>query len=327
MKTLLPSLFLLFVLLFGCLQQNTPPANVAPSSTVYAKFAVPEFTLEYPPDLSFEEKAFFTAPKEDGNDSFQELFTVKTWDTRETLDDLEVYEKGYIGDNANFTNISRTTFKGRDAALLEGDFPPSNKSKGEHFTTIFFKQERRTFRLRYTIEKGKEATYAPFVERMKDSFRTAPDAPFPAAEGYLKYNSSYFSIDYPSKWALEKPDSFRFVSDKENSSDTVLEELLVEISETNKTFDELEQEEKELLWENETISSIQRAQFKGYNASFIEYDGALYPGSVEQQHFKTILFRKGSKLYRLQYVFENLESKKQKFAPMFEKILESFEAK
>lgn len=354
-KIVLLSLFL-SALFFGCLQQGAPQesvitsnysatvqvANASPSlnaspsnesgsqagKQAFTRFDAPEFSLDYPPELSFEEKAFFTSPNESDGDGFQELFTVKTWETGETLDDLEVNEKGYIGDDANFTNITRAVFREREALLLEGEFPPaSNKSKGERFTTIFFKQGQRVFRLRYTIEKGKEAIYQPIVERMKDSLQLPPVASASSSEGYSKYNSSRFSIDYPSAWVVEKPDSFRFVSSKENSSDKVVEELIVEVAESNKTFDELEQEEKALLWEGEEISSIQRAQFKGYDASFIEYDGALYPGSVEQQHFKTIVFRKQGKVYRLQYVFEKAEGKKEKYAPLFEKILETFEAK
>ncbi len=358
MKLIILAIMLSAILFFGCAQQakkETPPSATptpapqplpeptpqppppAKDELKYNTYNSAEgFSILYPDGWGIEDEwIMFISPKEDENDLFKDLFTVKTWESSETLDDLETNEKSFIGDDANFTSSKRIKFKGHDAIQLEGVFHPNvtdnlvGGSGKDHFTTIFFKISRVVYRVRYTIEKGKEEIYMPFVNHMTDSLKVGSDISKTLqqpTEGYTYFAGSRFSIEYPSAWTKRKDPSLRFVADKENENDTVLEDFIIEYWESNATLDDMEKEEKSVLYENEAFTKVERVDFKGYPAVLFEYEGSLYPESGEKQHYVVTRFKKDNKQYRIGYVWETAPGNtKEKFEPIFKKMIESFE--
>jgi len=311
--------------------QPPPPKEEVKYNTYNAE----GFSILYPDGWGIEDEwIMFISPKESENDLFLELFTVKTWESSETLEDLETDEKSFIGESAKFTKSERIKFKGYDAIRLEGDFLPGSEnsivggSGNEHFTTIFFRIDKVVYRFRYTIEKGKEKRYLPFVNHAIDTLKVGPDAskaPKQPSSGYIYFAGSRFSIEYPSAWTKRKDPSLRFVADKENESDPVLEDVIIEYWESNATLDDMEKEEKSVLYENETFEKVERIEFKGYPAVLFRYEGSLYPESGEKQHYTVTRFKKDNLQYRIGYVWETVPGNtKEKFEPIFKKMIESF---
>lgn len=141
---------------------------------------------------------------------------------------------------------------------------------------------------------------------------------------YTYYSSPLFMIYYPRGWKVDDilQGTFRFYSQKEDENDVILDEFIVEIWEgSESTASDFEEYEKTLMVEGDVVTSKEEATFKGKSAFVIEVDGSE-PKSGTPMLFKTVFFRNGKWVYRLNYGIE--KSKKEKYEPIMESIFDKF---
>ncbi|MBI2079685.1 hypothetical protein HYT84_02890, partial [Candidatus Micrarchaeota archaeon] len=144
---------------------------------------------------------------------------------------------------------------------------------------------------------------------------------------YKKYSSPLYSIDYPEDWNLaEQPDLVGFTSKKETSNDYVLDELIIEVLDGDyKSLDDLESLEKSLMFEGDKVLKSEKITFADQPAVTLEIEGVLAPEDPVPMYYKTVMFQKDYKTYRLNYGIE--KGKEEKYKPLMEKMLASFELK
>ncbi|MBI5159301.1 hypothetical protein HY992_04230 [Candidatus Micrarchaeota archaeon] len=141
---------------------------------------------------------------------------------------------------------------------------------------------------------------------------------------YTYYSSPLFMIYYPRGWKVDDSvqGTFRFGSPKEDADDIIIDEFIVEIWEgSESTPAEFEEYEKTLMVEGDAVTNREETVFNGRNAFVIEVDGSE-PKSSTPMLFKTVFFRNGKWVYRLNYGME--KSKKDKYEPVMESILDQF---
>ncbi len=319
------------LLAFGCttninsitLGKNTTVVSTNTSEVQYRSYETQNFTIMYLSEWSVMNNwVSVTIPNETEIDNY---FGVMSWASSETLDDLVVYEKGYIGSSENITNVQKIKFKSYDAVSVESETTiGSYNSITRHRTVTYFKVGNRVYRVFYAIDKSREDTLNPLMDSVMQTFE--PDGNAVAPAGHSTYSIPEFSFVYPSDWSLDKDPSVRFVSDKETPTDIVLEDAVVESWQGTDTLDNLAKSELQLgINTKDTLKGVTKFQFKGLNAEVVDYEGALYPGSVEQQHYRTYYFKKNDTIYRLGFVWESAPLNKQsKFEPISQKMLDSF---
>ena len=141
---------------------------------------------------------------------------------------------------------------------------------------------------------------------------------------YTYYSSPMFLIYYPKGWHADDSQNpvFHFISPQENTNDTVLEEFIVEIWAGNEsTAADFEASERKLMVEGDTVTKKESLQYKGKDAFSIVIEGN-HPDTGVPMLYKTVFFRNGKWVYRLNYGIE--KSKLDKYQPTTESIFDKF---
>ncbi len=153
---------------------------------------------------------------------------------------------------------------------------------------------------------------------------SAPEVKQSDEISYTYYSSPLFMIYYPKGWRSDDglEGTFRFYSPKEDEEDIILDEFIVEIWEGDESApSDFEEYEKTLMVEGDVIVKKEEFTFKGKDAFVMEVDGSE-PKLGTPMLFKTVFFRNGKWVYRLNYGIE--KSKKEKYKPIMESILDKF---
>ncbi len=142
---------------------------------------------------------------------------------------------------------------------------------------------------------------------------------------YTYYSSPLFFIYYPEGWGIDDKTTngvFEFLAPLEDDNDRISEEFVVEIWEGNEsTAEEFESLERQLMKPDDVVKKKETIQYKERDAFVMEIEGKVYDGN-ELMFYKTIFFRNGRWIYRLQYSIE--KSKLDTYQSIMETILERF---
>ena len=141
---------------------------------------------------------------------------------------------------------------------------------------------------------------------------------------YTYYSSPMFLIYYPKGWQADdsKNPVFEFLSPLEDDSDKMQDGFAVEIWAGNEsTAAEFEAYEQKLMLKGDVVTSKGNIIYKGRDAFFMEVESKS-PKFGIPMFYKTVFFRNGKWVYRLNYGFE--KSKSGKYKQTMESILERF---
>ncbi len=145
-----------------------------------------------------------------------------------------------------------------------------------------------------------------------------------AALGYTYYSSPLFLLYYPNGWTAEEPAAgvFAFTEPLEETERRVSDQLIVEIwAGEEATPEAYAAYEAGLLREGDRVTRQEKISFKGRDAFAIEIEGTD-EGTGAPLFFRTIYFRNGQWVYRLQYSME--QSRREKSEPLFKDLLDKF---
>ncbi len=149
---------------------------------------------------------------------------------------------------------------------------------------------------------------------------------------YGYYSSPLFLAYYPKDWIIDDQISyqgvFMFIAPQEDQDDMVSEEFIIEIWNGNQSSaEDFEDYERVLMNENDSILGKQEVSWKDRDAFVIEYESNLGIDTARESvpitmYYKTIFFRNGNWIYRLQYSVE--KGKLERYAPIMETMLDKF---
>jgi|GEM_PF-6610536 len=150
---------------------------------------------------------------------------------------------------------------------------------------------------------------------------------------YLVYETDTYAIEYPEDWNVlihddgEFDENYSFVKFKskwERNSDPVLETLDIAIQEDSElmTFEDFELMEILLLYEGEEVVRTENITFANQNALLLIVEGNMDGTEIT---YHVIYFQHDGKTYRIQSVSE--DAKQDKYAPIFQRMKDSFELK
>ena len=145
-----------------------------------------------------------------------------------------------------------------------------------------------------------------------------------AALGYTYYSSPMFLLYYPLGWTAEEPDEgvFAFTEPLADTNNRVANQLIVEIwAGEEATPEAYAAYETGLLREGDRVTKQESVSFKDRDAYTIEIDGTDERTNLPL-FFKTVYFRNGQWVYRLQYSME--QSRRGKSEPLFQDLLDKF---
>lgn len=155
-----------------------------------------------------------------------------------------------------------------------------------------------------------------------------PKAIMPESFGgvnYTWYSSPMFFLYYPRGWTAEEPGNgqFTFTAPVEGDPErNVADQLIVEIwAGEEATAEEFTAYEASLMLPGDTVTKKEATRFKDREAFVIEMEGT--DGRTQRPMFyKTIFFRNGKWVYRLQYSMES--GRRETIEPLFEDMLSRF---
>jgi len=178
------SVLVLALVFSGCVQDepvspDTPPYEPSPSlpsqfqpEADYTYYSSPLFLIYHPQGWAVDDQQtasgvfIFSAPLEDDNDRIEEQFIVQIWAGEErTPAEFQAFEEGLMASGDVLSQAGPSTYKGRDAFIVEYE-----SGDGMFFKTVFFRNGQWVYRLHYAVEKSKSAEYQPVMEDILDRF-------------------------------------------------------------------------------------------------------------------------------------------------------------
>ena len=160
------------------------------------------------------------------------------------------------------------------------------------------------------IEKGQPKTIMP------ESFEGV---------NYTWYSSPMFFLYYPRGWAAEEPKNgvFAFTAPVEGDPEKdVADQLIIEIwAGDESTPEAYTNYEADYMVEGDQITNQESTKFKDRDAFVIEM-GGKDERTGQPMFYKTIYFRNGKWVYRIQYALE--KSRREKSGPLFKDMLDKF---
>lgn len=144
-------------------------------------------------------------------------------------------------------------------------------------------------------------------------------------DSYLTYETDTFSIDYPEDWNVDEAEGYvSFASKREGQDDPMLDAFEITYWEGDQTFEELEDHEESLMYEGDEITKNEMTEVNGKEALLIETEGIM-PGTNTETEYMGLYVKHNGMVYRLGYGYE--KDKEEKYMPIFDKMIDSFELK
>lgn len=313
-------------------------------SVTYEEYNNDYFSIKYPKnwDVEIDEQQVNIKAKLEGStDKYRDKIVITVWDTSEEysdLEDMEKHEDSILYENEKVISRVKKELNGYSILETNNEWYAQNSKLYLKRKAVYIIEKGKIFTIECIYEKDKEEIYGENFEKMLESFEViyTKEQGEDTGIAYKTYTNEYFSMDYPDEWNIEQGsevlyenESMEYVilkSRLENGYDNIYELAVVKIASVSEEFDSIEELkaiEESLLYEGEELISSQEIGFKGLDA--FEFSKRIKTiDGLEIPHINTeIQFIHTDKIYIVGYIFE--EGKEDKYQPIFEEMLDSFE--